>query len=87
MVAHAYPYFLEQISPSMVQSVFKELKANGYSDAQIGALSNCLMEMASTEIRRTQSHPTPSPDGRLDGAGDLLGLPEEFESLYLAGLM
>jgi hypothetical protein len=87
MVAHAYPYFLEQISPSMVQSVFTELKANGYSDSQIAALSNCLMEMASTEIRRTQATTTPAPEGTLDSAKDLLGLPKEFESLYLAGLM
>jgi hypothetical protein len=70
------------VSPSMVRSVFSELKANGYSDGQIAALSLGLMRMAS-EIKQ------PEREFPQDAASEnqLLGLPEEFESVYLANLM
>lgn len=85
MASCPFPSQVEQISSSMVRNVFTELKANGYSDGQIAALSRGLMDMAKTAAIQ---------DGRAgscgwwgqDGPG-LLGFPEEFESLYLAGLM
>ncbi len=36
----------ERVSPSMVKSVFGQLKSNGYTDGQIIALSSGLSEMA-----------------------------------------
>lgn len=70
------------VSPSMVRSVFSELKANGYSDGQIAALSLGLMRMASEPKQPGREFPR-------DAASEnqLLGLPEEFESIYLANLM
>lgn len=35
----------ERVSPSMVQSVFGQLKSNGYTDGQIIALSKELTEL------------------------------------------
>jgi hypothetical protein len=86
----------ERVSPAMVQSVFKELKENGYSDGQIVALSRELMEIANTSdrrggatVRRAKNELFPAsfwPRSSNEKTG-LLGLPEEFESMYLAGLM
>jgi len=70
-----------QVSPSMVQSVFRELKANGYSDAQIAALSRGLMSMATSTLRAAHD------SGEWSCNGSWLNLPEEFESTYLAGLV
>jgi hypothetical protein len=42
---------LARVSESMVRSMFSELKANGYTDHQILALSTGLMEMASQAVR------------------------------------
>lgn len=36
----------ERVSPSMVQSVFGQLKSNGYTEGQIIALSRGLNDMA-----------------------------------------
>ncbi len=41
-----------RISPSMVQSVFHELKANGYSDRQIVALSKELAALVRNSMNR-----------------------------------
>lgn len=71
------------VSPSMIRSVFSELKANGYSDNQIAALSLGLMRMVSeTRQPDTRFHRMPVPENQT-----LLGLPEEFESVYLANLI
>ena len=37
---------VNRVSPSMVKSVFGQLKSNGYSNGQIVALSNGLAKMA-----------------------------------------
>ena len=44
-------YRLARVSESMVRSLFRELKANGYTHDQILALSTGLMEMASEAVR------------------------------------
>ena len=44
-------YRLARVSESMIRSLFRELKANGYSYDQILALSTGLMEMASEAVR------------------------------------
>ena len=44
-------YHLARVSESMVRSLFRELKANGYTHDQILALSTGLMEMASEAVR------------------------------------
>jgi hypothetical protein len=87
---------LERVSPSMIQSMFGELKANGYSDGQIMALSKGLMETAHNALCCGQTTHVGVP-GFSGSAADavmgqsecrgLLGFPEEFESLYLAGLI
>ena len=41
-----------RISPSMVQSVFHELKANGYSDRQIVSLSKDLAALVRSTMNR-----------------------------------
>lgn len=71
------------VSPSMVRSVFSELKANGYSDGQIAALSMGLMRMASESKQPDMGVQHMS----LSESQTLLGLPEEFESVYLANLI
>ncbi|NMB77436.1 MAG: hypothetical protein GYA21_20180 [Myxococcales bacterium] len=73
----------QAVSPSMIRSVFSELKANGYSDNQITALSLGLMRMVS-DARQPgmEFHHMPVAENQT-----LLGLPEEFESVYLANLM
>ena len=41
-----------QVSSTMVQSVFGQLKANGYSDSQIVALSRELAALAALTLQR-----------------------------------
>jgi hypothetical protein len=50
-----------QISSSMVQSVFGQLKANGYSDSQILALSRDLAELAVKTLPRPVDLGSPIP--------------------------
>ena len=38
------------VAPSMVQSLFREFKENGYSDEQVFALSEGLMQLAKSRI-------------------------------------
>lgn len=49
------PYELVRVSPSMIRSVFDELKANGYSDHQILALSDGLMRLVDSRLRKKVS--------------------------------
>ncbi len=76
------PYELVRVSPSMISSVFAELKANGYSDRQILALSDGLMRMADSLIQKKVTSLKPSPLQQDN--------PEEFEpdglALCAAGL-
>ena len=44
-------YRLAQVSESMIHGVFSELKANGYTEHQILALSAGLMDLASEAVR------------------------------------
>ena len=44
-------YRLAQVSESMIRGVFSELKANGYTEHQILALSAGLMELAGEAVR------------------------------------
>ena len=44
-------YRLARVSESMIRGVFSELKANGYTEHQILALSAGLMELASEAVR------------------------------------
>jgi hypothetical protein len=50
----------ERVSPSMVQSVFGELKSNGYTDGQIIALSRELTELAHRCSSQAQAQCVPS---------------------------
>ena len=38
------------VAPSMIQSLFNQLKENGYSDEQVFALSEGLMQLAKSRI-------------------------------------
>ncbi len=72
------------VSPTMVRSVFVELKSNGYSDHQICALSAGLMSMAGDQ----ESTPAPADFTALadyaENTSDglfLFGYPDGFETL------
>ena len=83
-----------RVSPSMIRSVFLELRTNGYTDDQILALSAGLAELIETpedgegEALLHEGEPvggsTDSPLGQ-DGLADL-GYSEEYESLCSAGI-
>jgi hypothetical protein len=51
------PYRLETVSPSMILSVFTQLKENGYSDSQIVALSKGLLEYSSDRLSPRKQKP------------------------------
>ena len=73
------PYELVRVSPSMIRSVFAELKDNGYSDRQILALSDGLMRMADIRLKKKYaSHHGQNPDEQ--------EVPEDLEALCAAGL-
>lgn len=66
------PFEVIRVSPSMIRSVFAELKANGYSDQQIKALSAGLIQMAD---KRKNNSPERSEDF---GARCATGLPHQL---------
>ena len=78
-MAKTRPYELVRVAPSMVRSVFAELKANGYSDHQILALSDGLMRMADSRLREKVARKQPQDLRDAEQS-------EEFESVCAAGL-
>jgi hypothetical protein len=52
------PCRLDTVSPSMIVSVFTQLKENGYSDSQILALSKGLVEYTSDRLSPRRRKPT-----------------------------
>jgi hypothetical protein len=52
------PCRLETVSPSMILSVFTQLKENGYSESQILALSKGLVEYTSERLSPRRQKPT-----------------------------
>jgi len=69
---------MTRISPSMIESMFRELKCNGYTNDQILALSAGLDEMARTASRNPDEIP-------FDAVRYKRGL-DELEALCSAGL-
>lgn len=69
---------MANISPSMIESMYLELRHNGYTDEQVLALSTGLIEMARTD--RAAVH----GDGLAPGTFQR-GL-DELEALCSAGL-
>jgi hypothetical protein len=56
-MSKATPCRIEAVSPSMIISVFSQLKANGYSESQILALSQGLVEYASGKLEPRREKP------------------------------
>ncbi|MBN2495703.1 MAG: hypothetical protein JXR96_14010 [Deltaproteobacteria bacterium] len=68
----------ERVSGSMIRSVFGELKANGYSDGQIVALSNGLKDLAQKHMAPRRSRQPSEPEEACQPVEydlSLLGLP------------
>jgi hypothetical protein len=83
-----------RVSPSMIRSVFSQLKANGYTDEQILALSAGLADLIeppadglTDDLASEENVQGGASDGlgEEDGLADL-GYSEEYESLCAAGL-
>jgi hypothetical protein len=77
-----------QVSPSMIQSVFLELKANGYTDRQIQALGAGLGELADKKgnsVSRKLLELNEQRDGSEEGLF-LIGYPEGFAALCMPSL-
>jgi len=85
---------IAKVSPSMIKSVFIELKTNGYSARQIQALSNKLGEMADLHERKEEGFRALSRTLKSLAIGKqesivseeglfLMGAPEGFEALCL----
>ena len=76
-----------QVSPSMIRSIFLELKANGYSDIQIQALGVGLGELADKNpcVSKKLLDLIEQRDGSEEGLF-LMGYPEGFAALCMPGL-
>ena len=67
------------VSANAVQGVYGELRVRGYSDNQIASLSAALFEIA--------KHKSDQGAITYDDQWKKFCFPEEFETVYLAGLM
>jgi hypothetical protein len=85
---------IAKVSPSMIKSVFTELKTNGYTARQIQALSHKLGEMADLHERKEEGFRALSRTLKFLATGKqestaseeglfLMGAPEGFEALCL----